>query len=136
MTTRTNRCPNCGCFMRTIKYTWDQERMTLVKLPKDQWVCVNLRCKKKSMSETKEVRLKDSPFLLQLTGRGMTYQDYGPETVIKVAACAGDYGDWTAYYETPTTPFGNVLKYGNKLPEQVAKELFPEWTKRGLAWRA
>jgi hypothetical protein len=87
-------------------------------------------------SEIKEVALKDNPFLLGLTNPGMTYQGYSLDTVIKIAACAGDYGDWTAYYLTPSTPFGDVLNYGNKLPEQAAKELFPEWDKKGLNWRA
>lgn len=87
-------------------------------------------------SEVKEVKLKDNPFLLQLIDKGSTYQDYSPDAVIKVGACEGDYNDWTAYYETPTTLFGNVLELGNKLPEQAAKELFPEWAKSNLKWRA
>jgi len=86
--------------------------------------------------EIKEVALKDNPFLLGLTNQGMTYQDYGPDTIIKVAARLGDYGDWTAHYLTPFTPFGDVLNYGNKLPEQAAEELFPEWAKKGLNWRS
>jgi hypothetical protein len=86
--------------------------------------------------EIKEVALKDNPFLLGLTNRGMTYQNYGPETIIKVAVRRGKYGDWTAYFQTPETPFGDVLNYGNKMPEQAAKELFPEWAKKGLNWRA
>jgi len=46
-----------------------------------------------------------------------------------------DYGDWTAYFSTPFT-FGDVLNCGNKMPQQVAEELFPEWAKKGLNWRA
>lgn len=90
----------------------------------------------KEAYEIKEVALKDNPFLLGLTDQGSTYQAYSPDTIIKVAARVGDYGDWTAYYLTPFTPFGNVLDHGNKLPEQAAKELFPEWAKKGLNWRA
>lgn len=86
--------------------------------------------------EIKEVALKDNPFLLGLINKGMTYQDYSPDTIIKVAARQGNYGDWTAYYSTPDTPFGDVLNYGNKMPEQAAKELLPEWAKKGLNWRA
>lgn len=86
--------------------------------------------------EIKEVALKDHPFLLRLTKKGLAYDGYGPDTIIKVAACLGDYGDWTAYFSTPFTPFGDVLHYGNKLPQQVAKELFPEWAQKGLNWRA
>ena len=85
--------------------------------------------------EIKEVALKDNPFLLSLTDRGLVYQDYSPDTIIKVAARGGNYGDWTAYFLTPYAPFGDVLNYGNKLPEQAAKELFPEWAKKGLNWR-
>lgn len=86
--------------------------------------------------EIKKVKLRDNPFLLGLTNRGMTYQGYGPDTIIKVAARHGNHGDWTAYFETPKTPFGDVLNFGNKLPQQAAIELFPEWATRGLNWRA
>ncbi len=41
--------------------------------------------------EIKEVALKDHPFLLGLTNPGMAYQDYSPDTIIKVAAEAGNY---------------------------------------------
>jgi hypothetical protein len=86
--------------------------------------------------EIKEIALKDHPFLLGLTSKGMTYQDYSPDTLIKVAASRGNHGDWTAYFATPETPFGDVLRYGNKMPQKVAEELFPEWAKKGLNWRA
>lgn len=85
-------------------------------------------------SEIKEVKLKDHPFLLSLTEQGMNYQGYDPETVIQVAAGEGNYNDWTAYYETPFEPFPDVLAFGNKLPQDVARDLFPEWAKR-LKWR-
>jgi hypothetical protein len=86
--------------------------------------------------EIKEVALKDHPFLLGLTGKGMAYQDYSPDTIIKVAAVKGNHGDWSAYMTTPTTPFGDVLRYGSKIPQQVAHDLFPEWAKKGLNWRS
>jgi len=86
-------------------------------------------------SEIKEVRLGDNPFLLSLTDPGMSYQGYSADTMIKVAAREGDFEDWAAYFATPDTPFGNVVDLGNKLPEQTAKELFPEWAKRSLRWR-
>lgn len=86
-------------------------------------------------NEVKKVRLGDNSFLLSLTEQGMAYQGYSADTVIKVAACEGYYEDWTAYFATPDTPFGNVVDFGNKLPEQTAKELFPEWAKRDLRWR-
>ena len=89
-----------------------------------------------SEHEIKEVALKDHPFLLGLISKGMAYQDYSPDTIIKLAARRGNYGDWTAYFATPETPFGDLLLRGNKLPEQAAKELFPEWANKGLNWRA
>jgi len=85
--------------------------------------------------ETKDVKLKENPFLLGLTRQGMVYQHCSPDTVIKVTAAEGFYGEWAAYFETPYTPFRNVLDYGNKLPEEVAAALFPEWTKKNLKWR-
>lgn len=86
--------------------------------------------------ESKEVKLRDNPFLLSLTEQGMTYQGASPDKSIVVAAAEGVCGDWAAYYETPWTPFGrtHVAEYGNKLPEEAAVELFPEWAKR-LKWR-
>lgn len=86
--------------------------------------------------ESKEVKLRDNPFLLSLISRGMTYQGASPDKTIVVVAVEGSYGDWTAYYETPWTPWGRtqVAEYGNKLPEKAAIELFPEWAKR-LRWR-
>ncbi len=86
-------------------------------------------------NEVKGVRLGDNQFLLSLTDPGMAYQGYSVDTIIKVAACEGYFRDWTAYFATPDTPFGDVVNFGNKLPEQAAKELFPEWEKSGLRWR-
>lgn len=87
--------------------------------------------------EIKAIRLADNQFLRGLVDRGMVYEGYDPEiTVIKVAACEGFFEDWTAYFETPYTPFHNVLDYGNKLPKQIAEELFPEWAKKNFKWRA
>lgn len=87
-------------------------------------------------TEVREVKLKNNQFLLHLTDKGMVYQGYDPETIIKVAACEGHFNDWAAYFETPETPFHDVVHFGNKLPEDTAKELFPEWEKKGLRWRA
>lgn len=86
--------------------------------------------------ESKEVKLQDNPFLLSLVSQGMTYQGASPDKTIIVVAVEGDYDDWTAYFETPWTPFGrtHVAEFGNKLPEEAAAELFPEWAER-LKWR-
>lgn len=90
----------------------------------------------KAMSpEVKKVQLQDHSFLLSLTSQGSVYQGYSAAQTIRIGASADDYGCWAAYYQTPSTPFGDVLGYGNKLPEEVAKDLFPEWAKSGLKWR-
>lgn len=86
-------------------------------------------------NEIKEIHLGDNWFLASLTEKGLVYAGYGPETLVKIAACEGHFGDWAAYYSTPTTPFNDVVAFGNKLPEEVARELFPNWAKRGLRWR-
>lgn len=83
--------------------------------------------------ESKEVKLQDNPFLLSLTEQGLTYQGASPDKSIVTVAVRGYYDDWAAYYETPWTPFGRVAEYGDKLPEEAAAQLFPEWAKR-LSW--
>jgi len=83
--------------------------------------------------QEKNVRLRDNSFLLSLISPGATFQDYSPDAIITVAAVEGDFGDWSAYYETPWT-VGIVSEFGNKLPEAAAKELFPDWSER-LKWR-
>jgi hypothetical protein len=86
--------------------------------------------------ESKEVKLQDNPFLLSLTEQGHTYQGASPDKSIIVVAVQGYYDDWAAYYETPWWPGSrpHVAEYGNKLPEEAAAELFPEWAKL-LKWR-
>jgi len=83
--------------------------------------------------QEKQVRLRYNSFLLSLISPGATFQDYSPDAIITVVAVEGDFGDWTAYFETPET-VGIVAEYGSKLPEAAAKELFPDWAKR-LKWR-
>jgi len=83
--------------------------------------------------QEKLVRLQDNPFLLSLISPGATFQDYSPDSIIAVVAVEGDFGDWSAYFETPWT-VGIVAEAGEKLPEAAAKELFPDWAER-LKWR-
>jgi hypothetical protein len=59
----------------------------------------------------------------------MTYQGKNPDTVNTVLAGTGFYNDWAAYFETPFSK-GRVKDFGNKLPEAVAKDLFPDLAKR------
>jgi hypothetical protein len=84
--------------------------------------------------QEKQVRLRDSPFLLSLISPGSVFQDYSPDAIIAVVAVEGEVGDWAAYFETPEA-VGLVAEVGLKLPEAAAKELFPDWAER-LKWRS
>lgn len=86
--------------------------------------------------ESKRVKLGDNPWLKSLTEHAMVFEGQPIDYEIIVVAVRGQYGDWAAYFETPWTPFGSarVADYGNKLPETVAAEIFPEWAKE-LKWR-
>lgn len=83
--------------------------------------------------ETKKIRLGDNPFLKSLTEWPRTYAGASPDKVITVAAVAGGHDDWTAYYQTPWCG-QRVADFGNKLPEEPAGQIFPDWAKR-LKWR-
>ena len=82
---------------------------------------------------TKEVRLSDYAFLLMMTKPGWCWQGESPNRVVTVVAVEGSIGDWAAYLETPQSG-KQVAEFGDKLPESVAEEIFPEWAKR-FAWR-
>jgi len=84
--------------------------------------------------EAREMKLGDHPFLRSLTEWPRNYAGADPETVITVVAVAGYHDDWAAYYRSPWCPAERVPELGNKLPEDAATEIFPEWAKR-LAWR-
>ncbi len=88
----------------------------------------------KTNQEEKKVKLGDHPFLTSLTEHSMVYEGESLDKVITVVAVEGYHDDWAAYFETPWTGLP-VAEYGNKLPEEVAAALFPEWAKR-LKWRA
>lgn len=87
----------------------------------------------KGKREEKRVKMGDNPFLTSLTEHSMVYQGCSLETVIRVVAVEGYYGDWAAYYETPWMVI-SPAEFGNKLPEEAAAQLFPKWAKR-LKWR-
>ena len=84
-------------------------------------------------TEERRFKLEAHPFLRSLTGRGLVYEGYPLDTVIKVAAGEGFAGDWEAYFEVPGIG-GDVIGLGNKLPQEVAEVFFPEWAKR-FRWR-
>jgi len=84
--------------------------------------------------KTLQLKLRDHPFLRHLVDEGMVWSAAGLDKVITIVAVVGDYGDWTAYLETPQCGPDHVVELGNKLPPKVAAELFPEWA-RTLKWR-
>lgn len=88
-------------------------------------------------AESKKVKLRDHPFLVALTSPGSTYQDFGLDTEVLIVACEGNTNDWTAYFRPPwlAENVELVCDYGNKLPEEVACDLFPEWAKQ-KKWRS
>ena len=77
-------------------------------------------------TEYKRIALKDNEFLLSLTKYPFCWMDYSPKTIITVIAVEGQVYDWAAYMERPFSR-SNVEKYGNKLPQEVAELIFPNW---------
>lgn len=55
--------------------------------------------------------------------------EYRPEHPAIIVAVEGAIEDWVAYIETPTSgsTVEAVVSGGWKLPESLARELFPEW---------
>ena len=84
-------------------------------------------------TEKLQMKLRDHPFLKHLVDEGMVWSEAGLDKMITVVAVAGDYGDWSAYFETPGSG-ERVKELGSKLPERVAADLFPEWAMT-LKWR-
>lgn len=89
--------------------------------------------KRNERTEEKRLKLGSHPFFKSLTGPGSTYEGEPLDKIIRVVAVEGDYDMWAVYYETPDC-HGDVAGLGNKLTEEVATALFPEWAKR-LNWR-
>lgn len=83
--------------------------------------------------EGREVRLGDYPFLLMLTEPGWCWQGASPDKVITVVAAKGFLSDWAAYCETPQSG-KRVAEWGDKLPQDLAEAIFPEWARR-FVWR-
>jgi hypothetical protein len=107
-----------------------------IKYPEARFYEPNWEMEKQSKRkiETKKVRLGDNPFLKSLTEWPRTYAGTSPDKVVKVAAVTGKHDDWAAYYQTPWCGAAQVADFGNKLPEEAAAQIFPDWAKR-LKWR-
>jgi len=85
------------------------------------------------MRFSREVKLGDYPFLLLMTQSGFCWKGESPDRVITVVAVEGSIGDWAAYFETPQSG-KRVAENGDKLPKDLAEELFPEWAEK-FTWR-
>lgn len=87
-------------------------------------------------SETRQVKLSDHPYLDELRDPPFVWQGYPADHIIRVTACEGYLNDWAAYMETPFTLFKDEVNFGNKIPQDVAEAIFPEWAKSKLKWRS
>ena len=77
-------------------------------------------------SEQRSVAFQIDPFLMSLTEEGSTWWGRAPTDILVIAACAGSVRpDWAAYYENPQHGSHRVREYGNKIPEEAARRLFP-----------
>lgn len=90
----------------------------------------------RNVTGTRRLRLKDHPWLNDLRRPGWAWELAPEDRVILVVATANDL-EWTAYYQSPyvlgAATVESVKDYGTKLPEEVARELFPFVP---LPWRA
>jgi len=73
----------------------------------------------------RNVTFQDDPFLLGLTTEGANWSGKAPTDSLVVAAVLGRRRDWCAYSEDPYWGPGRVTEFGNKLPEEAARRLFP-----------
>lgn len=84
------------------------------------------------VTATRYIRLADHPWLDGLRGPGSVWEGAPSKQVILVVATANEQ-EWAAYYQLPHQ--GNedavaVANHGNKLPEQVARDLFGHFPQR------
>lgn len=79
------------------------------------------------------VNLGDIPFLNGLRQYPFSWAGAPADKEIEVVAVSNSYGGWAAYMETPTSG-RQVVSWGDKLPQDVAESLFPEWAS-SRQWR-
>lgn len=87
--------------------------------------------------ESKKVMIGNHKDLHFLAMPGFCWaKDGGLGKIITVVAVEGGVQDWTAYHETPWTGSDqfSIASNGDKLPQEVAEEIFPEWAKK-FKWR-
>ncbi len=76
--------------------------------------------------ELKSVSFQDDPFLLLMTSYGSTWWGRAATDTLVVAAVKRTHGNaWSAYMEDPHWGPERVVDYGNKMPEDAARRLFP-----------
>ena len=82
---------------------------------------------------SKQVRLGDYPFLEMLTKSPWCWMHETFDKVITITAVEGGVKDWSAYMETPQSG-KMVAEFGDKIPKELAEELFPDWAEK-YTWR-
>lgn len=77
-------------------------------------------------SERRTVAFQDDPFLLDLTDESSTWWSAeGADMLLVVAVQSYGGYQWAAYYESPQWGPLYVKDFGNKIPEDAARRLFP-----------
>jgi len=86
--------------------------------------------------ESKRIVIGNYPKLRFLAMPGFCYSKSGLSTIITVVAVEGGVNDWSAYHQTPwiDSDEASVAANGDKLPQEVAEQIFPDWAKE-LSWR-
>ena len=76
--------------------------------------------------EYRTVTFQDDPFLLDLTTEGGNWWGKAPtDSLVVVAVVRQRAPTWAAYSEDPYWGAKRVAELGNKLPQDVARRLFP-----------
>jgi hypothetical protein len=87
--------------------------------------------------ESKRIMLGNYPELHFLAMPGFCWaKEGGLGAIITVVAVEGAVQDWSAYHQTPwiDSNEASVAANGDKLPQEVAELIFPEWAKK-FSWR-
>ncbi len=86
--------------------------------------------------ESKRIAICNYKDLHFLATPGFCWAKEGLDKIITVVAIVGEVNDWAAYHETPQTGSDkySVLTIGDKLSQEVASLIFPEWAKK-YEWR-
>jgi hypothetical protein len=87
-------------------------------------------------TEFKRIMIGTYDGLHFLTLPGFCWAKHGIQHIITVVAVEGGIQDWSAYHETPWIGSDeySVAANGDKLPQEVAEQIFPDWAKK-YYWR-